>query len=296
MVAGEQWIGRDDGYRRDVQLTPQYDGPPVLELEGPVSDPTVPLLRQRRRLADVLQGFDDAQWSTPSRCDGWSVRDVVSHLVDTNGFWALSIGAARAGNPTRMLAEFDPVATPAMLVDAGRGSSPDDVLRRFVESTDALADAVAGLDDDAWATRAESPLGHAPLESVLLHALWDSWIHERDVLLPLGIEPVEEDDEVVASLRYAAAIGPALSATRRSQRSGALMVEATEPDVRFVVEVSPTSVVVRPGEAPASAARLAGRAVDLVEGLTYRAPLAHDLGSDDRWLLQGLDEVFDVAG
>ncbi|KAB1657293.1 maleylpyruvate isomerase family mycothiol-dependent enzyme [Pseudoclavibacter chungangensis] len=33
------------------------------------------------RTADVLVGFDEAQWSAPSLCEGWTVRDVVGHLV-----------------------------------------------------------------------------------------------------------------------------------------------------------------------------------------------------------------------
>ncbi|MDT7710502.1 MAG: hypothetical protein QOG20_6109, partial [Pseudonocardiales bacterium] len=32
------------------------------------------------RLAEVLDGLDDARWATPSLCAGWSVRHVVAHL------------------------------------------------------------------------------------------------------------------------------------------------------------------------------------------------------------------------
>jgi uncharacterized protein (TIGR03083 family) len=50
----------------------------------------VPLLRQRRRLAALLGSLDDQQWATTSRCEQWSVQDVVAHLVSTNQFWAFS--------------------------------------------------------------------------------------------------------------------------------------------------------------------------------------------------------------
>ena len=36
---------------------------------------------QRRALADVLDELEEAAWSTPSLCAGWSVHDVVGHLI-----------------------------------------------------------------------------------------------------------------------------------------------------------------------------------------------------------------------
>ena len=36
---------------------------------------------ERRELADVLDGLTDPQWSTPSLCRGWRVREVVAHLL-----------------------------------------------------------------------------------------------------------------------------------------------------------------------------------------------------------------------
>ena len=38
---------------------------------------------ERRRLADELEGFTEAQWSTPSLCDGWTVKDTAAHLTAT---------------------------------------------------------------------------------------------------------------------------------------------------------------------------------------------------------------------
>ena len=276
-------------------LTPRYDESSFVQLDLPLGDPAVPLLRQRRRLASRLGGFDATQWAAASRCDGWSVQDVVAHLVSTNQFWAFSIGAALAGEPTRFLATFDPVSSPVELVDAVRSQSPAEVLDRFVETNEAIADAVAGLDDDGWRTLGEAPPGHVPLRAVALHALWDSWIHERDIVLPLGLTAVEESDEVLGCLAYGVALSPAFAVARGTTRRGAIVVEATDPDVRFVVEVA-DSVVVRaadsPADSPADALRLTGPAVELVEGLCFRVPLSCAVSDDQRWLLSGLAEVF----
>ncbi|MGD9705377.1 MAG: maleylpyruvate isomerase family mycothiol-dependent enzyme [Acidimicrobiia bacterium] len=273
-------------------LTPRYGVPSFFRLDVPFGDPAVPLLRQRRRLAALLRGLDDDQWAAASRCEGWSVQDVITHLVSTNQFWAFSIGAALGGEPTRFLATFDPVASPVALVEAARSQRPADVLDRFVETNESFADAIAGLDDDGWSTLGEAPPGHVPLRAVALHALWDSWVHERDIVLPLGIAPVEEPDEITGCLGYGAALSPAFAVAGGSTRQGAIEVDATDPDARFVVEVG-ESVVVRAGDAPDGALRLTGPAVELLEALSFRVPLPCPVDAGHRWLLSGLAEVFD---
>lgn len=277
-----------------MQLTPRYDGPPVLRLTGEHPDPAEVLLRQRRRLADVLAGLSDEQWSTPSRCEAWDVRGVAAHLVDVDRFWTFSIGAGRAGEPTRFLAAFDPVATPPQLVDAMADVDPAALLETFRAGIDGLAAALADLDETGWDIAAEAPPGHIPLRALALHALWDGWVHERDIVLPLGLAPVEETDEVAACLLYAAALGPAFAACAGSERTGTLVVEATDPATRVVVDIGSDVTASLGGVVPADAVVLRGGAVELVEALSLRAPLPV-LPTEDRWVLAGLSTVFDQA-
>src|SRR5690242_9102684 len=137
-----------------MQLTPTY-GEAVLVAEPLLADPATPLLRQRDRLATILAGLDADQWAAPSRCEGWSVQDVIAHLITTNQFWAFSIGAGLAGEPTSFLATFDPVASPAEMVAAVRSTPTADTLAQFVETNAALAAAIAGIEGERWATPAE---------------------------------------------------------------------------------------------------------------------------------------------
>jgi uncharacterized protein (TIGR03083 family) len=278
-----------------MQLTPRYDGPPLLRFELPLEDPSVPMLRQRRRLGDVLAGLPDDAWAAASRCEGWAVRDVIAHLVGTNQFWSASIAAGRRGDPTRFLATFDPVSTPPLMVEPMRALPPGELLARYRASVDDLAGAVDGLGDAGLRQLAEAPPGHVEIAAVLLHALWDAWIHERDVLLPLGLEQVVEPDEVADCLVYVAALGPSFQAMVGSTRSGALVVDASHPATAFVVEAGATVRVRAATAGDASAPRLAGDAVALVEGLSFRAPLDASLADEHRWLLAGLDAVFDTA-
>ena len=104
-----------------------------------MADPSVPVLRQRRRLAATVESLGAEQWATASRCAGWSVQDVIAHLIGTNRFWALSIRSGLVGTPTRYLSSFDPVATPQLMVEGMRTLSHAEVLKEFVESIDDVA-------------------------------------------------------------------------------------------------------------------------------------------------------------
>ncbi len=190
-----------------MKLSPCYDGPPIISIEGRADDQTVPVARQRRRMAAMLAELDDGGWRAPSRCAEWSVQDVVAHLVGVNAFWQAAVTAGLAGSPTRILTGFDPAATPPLMVAPMRALSPAEVLDQFVASNEGFLATLDGLDDASWSTAAETPAGHVPIRLLAHHALWDSWIHERDVALPLGLTPPVESDELRSSLHYAAALG-----------------------------------------------------------------------------------------
>jgi uncharacterized protein (TIGR03083 family) len=277
-----------------MQLTPRYDGPPVLRFVDPPTDLAVPLGRQRRRLGQLLDGLDDEQWATPSRCEGWTVRDVIAHLVGADRFWAVSARSGLAGEPSRYLVGFDPVATPAAMVAGTQEQPASEVLADYHRAVEDLVGAITALTPEQWALTAEGPPGHLQLHGIVRHALWDGWIHERDVALPLGYEQERHDDELTAALEYAIGLGPGLQASLGSERTGTLAATATDPDVAVVAELGST-VTISHRPAPEGTPTLRGDAVDLIEGLSLRVPLEHDLAEEDRWLLVGLAEAFDQA-
>lgn len=276
-----------------MRLSPRYGADPIIEVDGAPDDVRAPFVRQRRRLAAALEGLGPEQWAAPSRCAGWRVQDVVAHLTDADGYWTISLQAGLAGEPTRILDGFDPEATPAALVGAAGDPPAEQVRDRFLGATAALLDAIEALDDAGWSATVEAPPGHVATTAMVHHALWDGWVHERDILLPLGLPVTVEDDEVAASLRYAAALGPAFVISIDPARTGTLAIEAQGPDTTVVVEVD-GSVRTRGGPAPAGALTVAGPAVDLVEALSVRGPFPPGAPAD-AWLLQGLADAFTPA-
>jgi uncharacterized protein (TIGR03083 family) len=274
-----------------MQIDPRYEGPAIVTVEGDGSCAAA-FVRQRQRLAATLESLSDDEWAAPSRCEDWTVQDVATHLVTVNGFWRYSIASGLAGKPTRLLVDFDPKATPAALVEAAGTVPPAETLAQLVESSDGLCDLVAGLDDAGWATVAEAPAGLIPVRLLALHALWDCWVHERDIVLPLGRPAVEEPDEVMASLRCVAGLGPAFVLALGRATPATLVLETTDPVGRVVVEVG-EGVAIHDRPVEDATVALRGRAVDLVEALSARAPLAADVPAENRWLVASLAEVFE---
>jgi uncharacterized protein (TIGR03083 family) len=274
-------------------LAPRYDGPTILSVDGQPSDQLLPFTRQRRRMQAMLAELSDEQWMTASRCTGWTARDVVAHLVGVNTFWYSSIGAGLVGLPTRVLAGFDPAATPPVMVDFMSSLTTPEVFDQFVSTTDGLLNMVAELTDRGWSTLAETPAGHVPIRLLAQHALWDSWIHERDIAIPLGFATTLEPDELRSCLRYAAAVSPVLGIGVGRSCSGVFAVEATNPRIRFVLEVG-ESVAVRDEPADATVPCLRGDAVDLIEALSLRAPMPQSTPIEWSQLAAGLATAFDA--
>jgi uncharacterized protein (TIGR03083 family) len=274
-------------------VSPRYEGPPIIAIAGEPDDQLVPVVRQRRRFEALLASLDDAAWSSQSRCDGWTVQDVVAHLIGVNDFWAASVRAGLAGEPTQILAGFDPAATPPLMVAPMRALAPRDVLERFVASNDAFLGAIEALDDREWTMLAECPVGHVPIRLLAHHALWDCWVHERDVALPLERTAPAEPDEVGSSLRYVAALGPAFAISSGETIAEVVTVDVSDPILSLVLDIG-DSVVVRDGVAPPGVPCLRGDGVLLLEALSLRVPLP--MSTPPEWveLLRGLAMVFDV--
>jgi len=172
-----------------------------------------------------------------------------------------------------------------------RDLAPRSVFDQFVSSNDELLDVLGGLDEEGWASIAEAPPGHLPVRLIASHALWDSWIHERDVVLALDVAQQTHADEVSASLRYVCALTSALVILSGQVTAGSFGVQARDPEMCFTLHIA-DSVDIREDAPPASSPTLRGDAVALVEALSTRIPFPTEPPTGWMPLIQGLATAF----
>ena len=128
---------------------------------------------ERAAMIDDLARLDAAQWEQPSLCAGWTVHDIVAHMVDV-------AHSTRLGFAVDMLrAGFDFDRQNTRGIERARGATPQETLRRLREA----------------ATRTSTPI--APLDTRLVEEV----VHGEDFRRPLGISHSYSQEAVVRSLR-----------------------------------------------------------------------------------------------
>jgi uncharacterized protein (TIGR03086 family) len=112
---------------------------------------------------DVLQGVEDDQWSAPSPCEGWTVRDVVNHMV--GGAKIVSIELSGRGGDVNYA------------VNHLRGLDPVDAYQA------AAADAVAVFRNDPGLVDRVIPMPWGPEtgRTVATMFMGDHFVHAWDV-------------------------------------------------------------------------------------------------------------------
>ncbi len=131
---------------------------------------------ERAALIADLEDVDAARWEEASLCGGWTVHDVVAHLVDTAQTTRLGfvVGLARA--------RFDFDRQNARGVERHLGASPQETLGQLREVV----------------SRRSTP--PAPLDSRLVEEV----VHGEDIRRPLGLTRSYPREAVVRSLRLQA--------------------------------------------------------------------------------------------
>ena len=165
--------------------------------------------RQRHRFTEVLRGFGPEDWAAPTRCAGWCAHDVVRHLCDGT---ALAAGAGPDDRTLDLTAGFDPRITPRGWPVVSANESPSATVRRFQATTD---DLLAVLRDRlARGLRFGVRLPYGPMDwtILVLHGFWDSWLHERDVLLAQGRDHPTDGDATGYAAAYGVFIAAAVAA------------------------------------------------------------------------------------
>ena len=243
---------------------------------------------QRRRFVAILREFGPDEWTAPTRCAEWSAHDVVRHLCDTN----VKAAAMEPDDRTLDLAAgYDPRITPREWLTVSAGESPDATFSRFVATTeDRLARDRSRL---AQGLRFDVRMPYGPMDWTVrvLHGFWDSWLHERDVLLARGIEHPTDSDATI----YATAYGVFISAAVASMFGAPVREKLTlGGDGGGIFELDASDGVTLTVTRVPAAGPPAAEAADALAGRAQAASVLGNLKAGARTALSGMADFFNT--
>ncbi len=154
----------------------------------------------------VLRSRPPEAYDAPTSCPGWSVRDVLSHLVGFEAFLQGEPVPPHDGEWPEYVRNSIGEMNEAF-VEAHRREPGDAVLDQFREVTRLAVRRLRGLSLDEWEVVGWSPEGPRPYHRFQETRLLDSWIHLQDIRDAL-LEPADDHgvgEEVVVN-RFEAAL------------------------------------------------------------------------------------------
>jgi uncharacterized protein (TIGR03083 family) len=149
-------------------------------------EPVIAILAEEWDAIDTLgRVLADAEWDLPSECPGWSVRDVLSHLI--------GIERALLGDrPPSPLAALPPhveneVGARNEAWVAPRRSLPGPVVLEEFRNVTArrLAD-LRSFPANRFDEIGPSPVGNVAYREFMNVRVMDSWVHEQDIRVATG--------------------------------------------------------------------------------------------------------------
>ena len=152
-------------------------------------------------LTEVATQLTDDQWSTPSLCPDWTVQGVVAHVAAVeevlDGWWP------EGPTDPPPFASIPPIFSELSTV------APSTLIDRLQAVFDRRRPELAALDDAGFATPCGTPVGPGTYGRFMEIRVFDCWVHERDIRVPLGLPGDDSGpaaamalDEVHGSLGY----------------------------------------------------------------------------------------------
>lgn len=204
------------------------------------------LAEQFDALDELVSGLDEERWRIPSPLPGWTVFDVLAHVIGTESMLLGEKPPARDPDTP----EVDVTTLPHVRNEIGafneiwlqrlRPRSGAELLRLYREVTARRRTALAAMDEEAWVAPTQSPVGEVPYARFMRVRLFDCWMHELDIADALGT-PVEEGGTrgEVAFAEFAGSLPRVLAKRGKAPAGSLITLEVTGPLARTLhIEVA----------------------------------------------------------
>ena len=176
-TAGGHWRRVGPGPAGDRRSRVQTGGDAHMSAGEPVVEA---LAEEWGAIAALGAGLGETEWDLATECPGWTVRDVVAHMVGTE--------RSLLGDPAPAPLPSVPAHVRNELgerneawVESLRSGPGKWVLDAFVSATDRRLAEMRSWDESRFAQPGPSPVGIVPYREFMQVRVMDCWVHEQDI-------------------------------------------------------------------------------------------------------------------
>ena len=144
-------------------------------------------------LDDLLDGLDDEQWVTPSLCPDWDVRGVVVHLG--------AVEHMLVGEPPGSMPDSLPFGKVAEWMRDVESLDNAELLARYREVIATRRTELAAMTQDDFDQPCMTPVGPGTYGRFMEVRVFDFWVHEQDIRVPLGMPGHETGPAAETAIR-----------------------------------------------------------------------------------------------
>ncbi len=145
------------------------------------------LVDEWEQIAEFMQGRTDEEWHRQSILPGWSIQDIVAHMIGTECMLSGQTPPPAAQDLTKSAhVRNDIAAMNEEWVDSMRELSPSETLDRFRAVTKNRAETLAAMTQEEFDAPSWTPAGQADYKRFMQIRVYDCWLHEQDIRDTLG--------------------------------------------------------------------------------------------------------------
>lgn len=141
------------------------------------------LVAEQQFLDQFLQRISLKDWDKPSGASGWTIRDTISHLADSEAYAAAAIRAEADLQRYRSTPDLDGIRQEA--VDKGRTMRPQDVIEWWRGGRAQVVEPLSHLSAEH---RIEWFVGTMSAKTLATQRLMETWAHGLDIYDAMGAE------------------------------------------------------------------------------------------------------------
>jgi uncharacterized protein (TIGR03083 family) len=195
-------------------------------------------------ITELGDGLAPDDWDRSTECPGWSVKDLVSHMIGTERSLLGDPEPPELAEPAPPHVRNGVGAGNERWVAARRARPGADVLAEFGEVTATRLAQLGASPPERFEEAGPSPVGVVPYREFMAVRVMDCWVHEQDIRVAVGCpRRVEGRPAALALDRIASAMPFVVGKRAGAPEGSSVRFEVQGPGGRRL------EVVVREGRA-----------------------------------------------